>query len=162
MIKINKKVEYALVAIKHMALKQEEELTSAREICDIFKTPFDTTAKVLQIMNNHGMLSSVKGIKGGYQLSVSLRDITYLQLVQMIENKKNSLNSAFCESTKGTCELYSTCNIIEPIEMLNDKINQFLQSLTLEELLLREKISFPLPQAMKNLERERGQTKGSS
>jgi DNA-binding IscR family transcriptional regulator len=80
----------------------------------------------------------------------------------MIENKKNSLNSAFCESTKGTCELYSTCNIIEPIEMLNDKINQFLQSLTLEELLLREKISFPLPQAMKNLERERGQTKGSS
>lgn len=160
MIKINKKVEYALVAIKHMALKDKEELTSAREICDLFKTPFDTTAKVLQIMNNNGLLSSVKGIKGGYQLSVSLRDITYLQLVNMIEKKINK-NHGVCESVKGTCELFDTCNIIEPIEMLNDKINQFLESLTLEELLLREKISFPLPQAMKNLERERNQIKGS-
>lgn len=159
MIKINKKVEYALVSIKYMATKPDQDLTSAREICDRFKTPFDTTAKVLQIMNNHGVLISVKGIKGGYQLALPLRDITYLQLVNMIENKKESIGS-YCESSKGPCELYSTCNIVEPIEMLNDKIYQFLESLTLEELLLREKISFPLPQALKNSVTEQGPNKG--
>lgn len=158
MIKINKKVEYALVSIKYMATKPDQDLTSAREICDRFRTPFDTTAKVLQIMNNNGLLVSVKGIKGGYQLAIPLRDITYLQLVNMIENKKET--PGICETVKGPCELYSTCNIIEPIEMLNDKINQFLESLTLEELLLREKISFPLPQALKNTIAEQGPNKG--
>ena len=71
MLKINKKVEYALMALKFMADKthsaipnnQDNEvviLTSAREICDEFNTPFDTTAKVMQLMNNHDILKSVK------------------------------------------------------------------------------------------------------
>ena len=63
MIKINKKVEYALMVLKLMSDRDETELTSAREVCEMFKTPFDTTSKVMQIMNNAGILSSVQGVK---------------------------------------------------------------------------------------------------
>ena len=139
MLKINKKVEYALMALKFMAKRQEQEgkdkLTSAREVCDQFHTPFDTTAKVMQKMNNCNILKSVKGIRGGYLLAVPLEQITYMEIVDIVEeNRKESI----CQTTKGLCECYDYCNIKSPIKNLNDKLNQYLQQLTLEELLMKE------------------------
>ncbi len=134
MLKINKKVEYALMALKFMADKNDSApLVSAREICDAFETPFDTTAKVMQVMNNHDVLKSVKGIKGGYSLNKSLSEITYMGLVQMIEGKEEI--GRVCSNHKGTCELLGKCNISTPVENLNKKLNSFLENLTLEELL---------------------------
>lgn len=140
MLKINKKVEYALMALKFMADKNskasegEISLTSAREICDEFNTPFDTTAKVMQMMNNHHILSSVKGIKGGYSLQKSLDEITYMELVRLIEGKSDI--GRVCTSDKGTCELFGKCNIATPVEQLNRKLNTFLETLSLSDLLL--------------------------
>lgn len=147
MIKINKKVEYALMALKYMATasignpteRGEVHLVSAREICDHFKTPFDTTAKVLQIMNNNGLLNSTKGIKGGYSLARPLSKITFIELTSMIEGRSGS--PSFCESSKGVCDLYHKCNIVTPMELLNRKIHSFLTALTLEELLLKDSSS---------------------
>ena len=136
MIKINKKIEYALMALKYMSRRKEGELTSAREICDQFKTPFDTTAKVLQLMNNQGLLNSTKGIKGGYSLAVPLSHVTFSQLSEIIEGKNKT--GSFCQSSKGRCDLYESCNIVTPIDLLSKKVNEFLSGLTLEELLLNE------------------------
>lgn len=134
MLKINKKVEYALIALKFMADKNDTlPLTSAREICDHFDTPFDTTAKVMQLMNNHDILKSVKGIKGGYSLNRSLEDITYAELASIVEGKTE--RGRLCISTKGTCELMGKCNIVTPVELLNKRLNVFLETLTLKELL---------------------------
>ncbi|TNE97120.1 MAG: Rrf2 family transcriptional regulator [Deltaproteobacteria bacterium] len=133
MLKINKRVEYALMALKFIATRTDEDLTSAREICEKFKTPFDTTAKVMQKMNNAGILNSVKGIKGGYTLSRPLREITYMDLVSLIEGKNVG---RVCETEKGLCENYNLCNIIHPVEQLNRILTDFLKELTLEELLL--------------------------
>ena len=133
MLKINKKVEYALMALKFMADKPAKTLTSAREVCDELKTPFDTTAKVMQIMNNNDILKSVQGIKGGYALNIDLEDISYSELVRIIEGKKEI--GRVCKNTKGTCELIHRCNIIAPVEVLNKKLNHYLEHLTLKELL---------------------------
>ena len=147
MLKINKKVEYALIALKFMADKLEANtnselaLTSAREICDEFNLPFDTTAKVMQLMNNQEILKSVKGIKGGYSLNKDLSEISYMQLVRLIEGK---VVGRVCITNKGTCELYSKCNIVTPVELLNRKLNVFLEDLTLKELLLGTDFN-PLP-----------------
>lgn len=138
MLKINKKVEYALMALKFMADKALHSsdgaaLTSAREICDHFNTPFDTTAKVMQLMNNQHILKSTKGIKGGYSLNKNLNEITYMELVRLIEGKEHI--GRVCESKHGTCELFGKCNIATPVEKLNRKLSQFLETLTLAELL---------------------------
>ncbi len=133
MLKINKKVEYALMALKFMADKKDSSLTSAREICDEFKTPFDTTAKVMQLMNNQEILKSTKGIKGGYSLNKALTEITYMELVRLIEGKEDI--GRVCVSNKGTCELFGKCNIATPVEQLNRKLNIFLETLTLGDLL---------------------------
>ena len=53
MLKINKKTEYALMALKFIGERENGALVTVREICDVLKTPFDTTAKVMQAMNHH-------------------------------------------------------------------------------------------------------------
>lgn len=136
MLKVNKKVEYALMALKFMAERQNDshsKLTTAREICDHFKTPFDTVAKVLQSLNSHDIVSSVKGIKGGYELKISLDSLTYKQIENIIEGKEPE---HYCQGKNGLCDLYNSCNIIGPVEKLNAHVNKFLKNLTLKELLL--------------------------
>ena len=121
------------MALKFIATRKNGELTSAREICQNFQTPFDTTAKVMQKMNAAGILKSVKGIKGGYSLNTPLREVTYMELVSLIEGK---LVGRVCETEKGLCENFNLCNIIHPVEQLNRILTDFLKELTLEELLL--------------------------
>lgn len=135
MIKINRKVEYALMVLKLMKEKEASELTSAREVCDLFQTPFDTTAKVMQLMNNAGILHSHKGVKGGYNLSRDLSQVTYMELVELIEGK-----SFMMDCHEGPCDLFNKCNISQPIKRLNDYLINIFNALTLNELLAEDNI----------------------
>ena len=133
MLKITKKVEYALIALKFIwEEKSHGELTTAREICSKFSLPFDTTSKVMQAMNNAGIVHSEKGIKGGYALNKKLSEVSYLELVQIVDPKSN--DDEFCQSNKGLCDLYSNCNIIKPIDKLNATLNGYLKNLTIDKL----------------------------
>lgn len=135
MIKINRKVEYALMVLKLMKDKEVQELTTAREVCDRFDSPFDTTAKVMQQMNSAGILHSIKGVKGGYTLARDLSTISYMELAELIEGK-----SFMMDCHEGPCDLYHKCNISQPIKRLNDYIINIFNSLTLNELLAEDNL----------------------
>lgn len=136
MLKITKKVEYALIALKFMGNRAGDELTSARELCDNFGMPFDTMAKVLQAMNQANWLSSVKGIKGGYTLTADLSKISFMELSRTIEGKDVD---DVCMGHKGMCELHGTCNIVGPVSSLHRHVVAFLEQLTLDQLLSRDR-----------------------
>lgn len=141
MLKITKKVEYALIALKFMASKDDQELTSARELCGAFNMPFDTMAKVLQAMNHSGWLTSLKGIKGGYTLAVNLSSISFMQLTRAIEGQEAD---DVCMNNKRMCELHGTCNIVTPISLLYKHVTTFLEGLSVDQLLTAHP-GVPLP-----------------
>lgn len=142
MIKINRKVEYALMVLKFIKDRSDEktELTTAREICDRFQTPFDTTAKVMQLMKEANILQSHKGVKGGYTLARDLSEVTYLELVQLIEGKSFMMDCHDRSEGQGPCELFHSCNITQPIRRLNDYLINIFSSLTLNELLAEDNL----------------------
>jgi Rrf2 family protein len=135
MIKINRRVEYALMVLKLMKDKDHTELTTAREVCDQFETPFDTTAKVMQLMNTAGILHSQKGVKGGYTLARDLSQISYMELVELIEGK-----SFMMDCHEGPCDLLHSCNISQPIKRLNDYLINIFNALSLNELLAEDNL----------------------
>ena len=135
MIKINRKVEYALMVLKMMKEKGPSDLTTAREVCDRYETPFDTTAKVMQQMNTAGILHSQKGVKGGYTLARDLSQVSYMELVELIEGK-----SFMMDCHEGPCELIHKCNITQPIKRLNDYLINIFNALSLNELLAEDNL----------------------
>jgi Rrf2 family protein len=135
MIKVNRKVEYALMVLKLMKDKDLKDLTTAREVCDRFDVPFDTTSKVMQQMHNAGVLNSQKGVKGGYTLARDLSAISYTDLVEMIEGK-----SFMMDCHEGPCDLIHKCNISQPIKRLNDYLIGIFNSLSLNELLAEDNL----------------------
>lgn len=140
MIKINRKVEYALMVLKTMKEKDALELTTAREVCDAYNTPFDTTAKVMQQMNSAGILHSHKGVKGGYTLARNLSSVSYIELVELIEGKSFMMDCHDRGDAHGPCELIHKCNISQPIKRLNDYLINIFNSLSLNELLAEDNL----------------------
>lgn len=116
------------MALNYMA-KRPGQLISAREICDSLNIPFDPTARVMQLMNNQGLLSSHQGKSGGYELTKKLNDISYGELAEIVEGKFSNI-----KCIGGKCELIKSCTIIDPIEKLNYKTTEFYFNLKLGEL----------------------------
>ncbi len=133
MFKINRKIEYALIALKHMSSKNPGQLTSAKEICDIYKTPFDPLSRVLQIMTQHQLLQAEQGAKGGYQIIKDLSKITMRELSTMIVGPIEIANCF--HSDYSHCEISHTCHIIAPMLNLNEYINKLFSNVVVSDLI---------------------------
>lgn len=139
MNRIHRKLEYALIALKHMSHKRPGELTTVKEICQKYKTPFDATARVLQQMVQAKFLKSEQGAYGGYLI---LKDLSRVSLLEVIEKVVGPVEMVKCmgESQVETpCELRENCNIMFPLIQLNDKLLKFYQNINLQDLLQTDK-----------------------
>ena len=133
MFKINRKIEYALIALKHMSSRAPGQLTSAKEICDTYHTPFGPTARVLQIMAQHEILRAEQGVHGGYQILKDLSKITVGDLSDIIVGP---IQIASCFSGDYShCELNTSCNVIGPMLNLNERISSLFHTLKITELV---------------------------
>ena len=133
MFKINRKLEYALIALKHMSAKAPGQLTSAKEICAIYKTPFDPTSRALQIMAQREVLHAEQGAKGGYVIVRDLNKFTLGELSGMI---LGPIEIANCfHGNYSSCEINSTCHIIAPMLNLNENLNKLFRGIMVADLL---------------------------
>lgn len=134
MNKINRKLEYALMALKYMSQKIPGELTSAKEVSDAFHTPFDATARVMQQMaQKGGILRAEYGANGGYQITKDLAKISIHDLIEIVEGPTALVK---CLHKEAPCEIKGTCNIVSPVTTLNHKLTDFYKSVSLKELLV--------------------------
>jgi Rrf2 family transcriptional regulator, nitric oxide-sensitive transcriptional repressor len=132
MNKVNRKLEYSLMALKHMSQKIPGELTTAKEVSECYQAPFDATARVMQIMAQKGLLKAEHGAFGGYVLTKDLSRVTLQDLIQIIQGPTKI---AKCMHKDDPCEIQAKCNIISPIHSLNSKLNEFYKSVILKEIL---------------------------
>lgn len=133
MNKLNKKMEYALMALKHMSFKTKSELTSAKEVADQMHIPFEVTARVLQALSSRGLLRAEYGASGGYILARSLAEVSIHDLSEMLEGHVGLTKCL--GSSDESCEISATCNISSPIFNLNKKVQEFYRSIPLSEVL---------------------------
>ena len=85
MLRLSKKADYALIAMKHLALHGDGS-SSAREIAGLYDIPIELLAKVLQRLVRRGLLASQQGTRGGYQLARMPRQISVADVIQAMVN----------------------------------------------------------------------------
>ncbi len=140
MFKINRKVEYALIALRHMQERDSSCLVSAKEICDTYQAPFDLVSRVLQRLAASGILQSEKGPYGGYRLG---RDFKEISVLDLIETTVEPVAVASCLSEdKADCAMLGTCNILTPMTALNHQLRNFFSQLSVAELFKANPAAF--------------------
>src|ERR1700704_2801370 len=85
MLRLSKKADYALIAMKHLALRGDRGSSSAREIASLYDIPIELLAKVLQRLVRGGLLASQQGTRGGYQLARVPALISVADVIQAID-----------------------------------------------------------------------------
>ena len=82
-MKINNETDYAFRIMRTLA--RQDRLTDAKTISDITSLPQRFTLKILGKLVLGGLVTSKKGVNGGYELSRPASDITLLNILEVIE-----------------------------------------------------------------------------
>ena len=131
MLRLSKKADYALIAMKHLARKMGEPSTSAREIAEQYDIPIELMAKVLQRLVRTGLLISTQGTRGGYTLGRAAATISVADVIQAIEGP---LTVTACSTEKNSCEQYTKCSIRDPLWQIRERIVEALGTVNLAEM----------------------------
>jgi Rrf2 family protein len=130
-LRLSKKADYALIAMKHLALRTDGPSSSAREIAEAYDIPVELLAKVLQRLVRRGLLVSQHGTRGGYALSRPAAQISVADVIQAVDGP---LAVTACSTDGEQCEQYSKCNVRDPLWRIKDRILSALATCSVFEI----------------------------
>ena len=131
MLKLTKKADYALMAMKHLAENTERGARSAKDMADAYGIPPEALAKILQRLAKAGLLHSQHGTNGGYTLARSAHTISAFEVIQAIDGP---LFITSCVTVRGECGQSNRCNIREPLRKVNESIEAVLKRIKVSHM----------------------------
>ncbi len=131
MLKVNKKSEYALLVVLHLARRGPDGMVSVAELADQEDLPRDLLAKVMQTLKRAGILDSTKGVTGGYGLARDAATIDFLDVVRPFEG---SVGLTTCVGDdRRACRRQGHCRLRDPIDTLNGFLLDHLRGLSMDQ-----------------------------
>jgi Rrf2 family protein len=131
MLKLSKKADYGLIAVKHLAMRDAQGASSAADIAKVYGIPTPLMAKVLQKLAKHGLVTARHGSSGGYKLARHPSTITALEVINAIDGP---LFITSCVTSRGECYQTPTCTVREPLRRVNESILQVLGTVTISQM----------------------------
>jgi Rrf2 family protein len=143
MLRLSKKADYALLAMRQLAAQPQGAVVSARELAEEYAIPPDLLAKVLQKLVRARLLVSQHGTRGGYVLAGPAKSLSVADVIQAIDGP---LTVTACSDTDHSCDQYARCNIRDPLWRIKDRIVSALAATSVADLAVD--LSQPQPVAM--------------
>lgn len=131
MLKLTKKADYGLMAMRHLAEHADEGACSAKDVADAYGIPQEALAKILQRLAKAGLLHSQHGINGGYTLARDPDTISAFEVIRAIDGP---LFITSCVTVRGECGQSDRCNIREPLRKVNSSIEEVLRRIKISEM----------------------------
>jgi Rrf2 family protein len=131
LLKLTKKADYALMAMKHLAERSSQGSLSAKDVADAYGIPPEALAKILQKLVKAGLLHSQHGTNGGYTLARPAHTISAFEVIQAIDGP---LFITSCITVRGECDQSDRCNIREPLRKVNDSIEAVLKRIKISHM----------------------------
>lgn len=146
MLKLTKKADYGLMALKYLAEHPETPAFSAKDLADAYGIPAQLLAKILQRLTKTGLLRSHAGMNGGYALARDARLISAFEVIRAIDGP---LFITSCFKGAKSCELTPSCTIKEPLARVNETISGVLRSISIQDLIDQEPAAARVPATQK-------------
>jgi Rrf2 family protein len=133
MLRLGKKADYGLIALRHLAAQRPRAACSAKEIAQTYGMPTELVAKVLQRLAKIGLLASQLGTNGGYALA---RDPSQINVFEVIRALEGPLFITSCVTDRSECHQMTRCTVREPLRKVNDAIVKALREVTVASLIV--------------------------
>lgn len=128
MLRLSKRVEYALMALLHMD-EQGDQVVSVAELAALYQIPVEMLGKVMQSLARSGVVTSVHGAHGGYKLGKAVDDLVLGDVLEAVEGPFRLVR---CQETPQSCDQYGVCNIREPVLAMQDQLLNYLAGFKLK------------------------------
>lgn len=130
MLRISKLADYGTVVMVYLA-RRGQSLCNARDIAQHTHLSVPTVSKLLKRLTAAGILTSVRGVSGGYRLQRPAVEISVAQIIYALEEQ---LGLTECSLQPNECSLQSVCHIQGNWRLISQAIETALESVSLEAL----------------------------
>lgn len=130
MLRVGKMADYALVIMCTMA-SQPTGLIPMEHLAQSTRLSLPTVRKLMRLLVNAGLVKSVRGIKGGYQLARMPEMIRVNQILAAVDGPVAMTD---CCSEDTSCELSGGCDMEAHWSIINQLVGQLLSVISLADL----------------------------
>ena len=131
MFRLNKLTDYAVVLMNYIASTPAPSLHTARELAGGTQLPLTTVGKVLRGLLDHHLVTSHRGMKGGYALSRPAREISVAEIIGAFEGP---IGFTECNTTPGCCDLEPSCTVRYNSGVIGKALQHALEGIRLSDL----------------------------
>jgi len=153
MLRISRLTDYATVILASLG---DGGLASAADIAERTHIGLPTVSKLLKELQHAGIVSSVRGARGGYQLA---RPAALINAAAIIDAVEGPVALTECAGGAGNCEIETTCLVGNGWQRISRAIRRALHDVSLEELVRRD-APFATPDFTHNGPATRSQVRG--
>ncbi|MBN9482825.1 MAG: transcriptional regulator [Bacteroidetes bacterium 43-93] len=128
----SKSCEYGIRAVIYIvSASKNGERVGIGEICQNIDAPEHFTAKILQILTRNRIVSSQKGVHGGFYLDDYQKGLALIEVVTAIDGKTLFTG---CGLGLKQCSETNPCPIHSKFKSIRNDIKKMLEQTTIEEL----------------------------
>ncbi|MBV9081476.1 MAG: Rrf2 family transcriptional regulator [Acidobacteriaceae bacterium] len=134
MLRLTKKADYSLIALKHFAAhhRDTDAALSAKEVAETCGIPLPILSKLLQKLGKSGFLVSAFGTNGGYRLARDPQRISALEVIRAIDGP---IVLANCFTDASHCGHSGRCTVKRPLRRIHEGILRLLDSVSIADML---------------------------
>jgi FeS assembly SUF system regulator len=131
MIRISRLTDYGIVLMSHMAA-HPDETHNAAEIALTARLPVPTVSKLLRQLAHEGLLTSHRGVKGGYSLARRPEEISVATIIRVLEGP--IALTACVTDLPGECEHEAQCPVRGHWNRINHAVREALDGISLSDM----------------------------
>jgi FeS assembly SUF system regulator len=130
MLRISKLTDYGTVILAYLAA-QANTMHTASEVAERTRLGLATVSKLLKSLHRAGLVSSVRGSHGGYQLARPPGEITAAAILDALEGP---FALTECSGKHSACGIETTCQVGSAWQKVNSAVHRALSDVSLAQL----------------------------
>ena len=132
MIKVSRMADYAILLVCKMS-NAENKVYSSQELSIITSLKITTISKILTKLTKANVTDSIRGVSGGYKLTMQAEDISVGNIIDIIDGKV-ALTVCVEEGENHNCDLVSLCPSQSNWQIINNTVREALNSVSIAEM----------------------------
>jgi len=130
MLRISRLTDYATVLLAALA-SEPQRVQTAASLAERTRIAPPTVSKLLKQLHRAGLVTSTRGLHGGYQLA---RPATQISAAAILDALEGPVALTDCAAGHGQCEIEETCRVGRVWQRLNLAIRRALYEVSLAQL----------------------------